>query len=171
MLPAAANLADLYRRLGREADGESVLRAALVASPQDAGLRHALGLTLVRLKRADDALAELHRAAELDPGQARYAYVYAVALHSSGHIGEAMTELRENLARHPNDRETLLALVSFSRDSGDARAALEYAERLAEIAQDSALAALIEELRRLAGKQDSQMISATVADRHQRIWK
>ena len=24
-----------------------------------------------------DALAELHRAAELDPGQARYAYVYA----------------------------------------------------------------------------------------------
>jgi hypothetical protein len=70
------------------------------------------------------------------------------------HIGEAMTELKENLARHPNDRETLLALVSFSRDGGDARAALEYAERLAGIApQDSALAALIEELRRLAGKQ------------------
>jgi tetratricopeptide (TPR) repeat protein len=152
--PAAANLADLYRGLGREADGEGVLRAAVVASPQDAGLRHALGLTLVRLKRADDALAELHRAAELDPGQARYAYVYAVALHSSGHIGEAMTELKESLARHPNDRETLLALVSFSRDGGDARAALEYAERLAGIApQDSALAALIEELRRLAGKQ------------------
>jgi tetratricopeptide (TPR) repeat protein len=98
--------------------------------------------------------AELHRAAELDPGQARYAYVYAVALHSSGRIAEAMTELKENLERHPNDRETLLALVSFSRDSGDARAALEYAERLAGIApQDSALAALIEELRRLAGKQ------------------
>ena len=152
--PAAANLANLYRGLGREADGEGVLRAALVASPQDAGLRHALGLTLVRLKRPDDALAELHRAAELDPGQARYAYVYAVALHSSGRIAEAMTELKENLARHPNDRETLLALVSFSRDSGDARAALEYAERLAGIApQDSALAALIEELRRLAGKQ------------------
>jgi tetratricopeptide (TPR) repeat protein len=132
--PAAANLADLYRGLGREADGEGVLRAAVVASPQDAGLRHALGLTLVRLKRADDALAELHRAAELDPGQARYAYVYAVALHSSGRIAEAMTELKETLARHPNDRETLLALVSFSRDSGDARAALEYAERLAGIA-------------------------------------
>ena len=116
-----------------------VLRAALVASPQDAGLHHALGLTLVRRKRVDDALAELRRAAELDPGQARYAYVYAVALHSAGRIGEAMTVLKENLARHPNDRDTLLALVSFSRDGGDARTALEYAERLARIApQDSA---------------------------------
>ena len=28
--PAAANLADLYRGLGREADGENVLRVALV---------------------------------------------------------------------------------------------------------------------------------------------
>ena len=45
---AAVNLADLYRVLGREADGESVLRAALTASAQDAGLHHALGLTLVR---------------------------------------------------------------------------------------------------------------------------
>ena len=69
-------------------------------------------------------------------------------------LDEAMTVLKENLARHPNDRETLLALISFSRDGGDARTALEYAERLAGIApQDSALAALIEELRRLAGKQ------------------
>jgi Flp pilus assembly protein TadD len=55
--PAATNLADLYRGLGREADGEGVLRAALVASPQDAGLHYALGLTLVRQKRADGALA------------------------------------------------------------------------------------------------------------------
>ena len=47
--PAAANLADLYRQLGRDADGEQVLRAALIVSPQDAGLHHALGLTLVRL--------------------------------------------------------------------------------------------------------------------------
>ena len=155
--PAAVNLADLYRGLGREADGESVLRAALLASPQDAGLHHALGLTLVRLKRADQALDELRSAAELDPGQARYAYVYAVALHSAGRVGEAMTELKENLARHPNDRDTLLALITFSRDGGDAGAALEYAEQLAQIApQDRGLAALIEELRRQAGKPSAQ---------------
>ena len=82
--PAAANLADLYRQLGRDADAESVLRKALQASPRDAGLHHALGLTLVRLKRQDEALAELARAAELEPDRARYAYVHAIGLDSTG---------------------------------------------------------------------------------------
>jgi predicted CXXCH cytochrome family protein len=155
--PSAANLADLYRGLGQEADGENVLRAALLASPRDAGLHHALGLTLVRLKRVDQALDELRSAAELDPGQTRYAYVYAVALHSAGHVGEAMKELKENLARHPHDRDTLLALITFNRDGGDAGAALEYAEQLAQMApRDRGLAALIEELRRQAGKPSAQ---------------
>ena len=43
-VPAAINLADLYRQLGRDADGEAVLRAAIAAAPQDAGPHHALGL-------------------------------------------------------------------------------------------------------------------------------
>jgi predicted CXXCH cytochrome family protein len=151
--PAAVNLADLYRGLGREDDGERALRAALAASPQDAGLHHAIGLTLVRLKRNDEALEELRRAAELDPGQARYAYVYAVALHSAGRIGEAMTGLKENLVRHPADRDTLLALVTFSREGGDAGSALDYAERLARsLPADPNLAGLINELRRQGTK-------------------
>jgi predicted CXXCH cytochrome family protein len=134
--PAAINLADLYRSLGRDAEGESVLRTAIAASTRDAGLHHALGLALTRLKRPDDALAELRQAAELDPERARYAYVYAVALHSGGRAGEAMAALKENLARHPADRDTLLALVSFHRDAGELAAALEYAQRLARIAPD-----------------------------------
>src|SRR5262249_59479665 len=59
--PAAINLADLYRQLGRDGEGESVLRSAIVASPRDAGLHHALGLTLTRLKQPEPALAELQR--------------------------------------------------------------------------------------------------------------
>ena len=82
-VPAAVNLADLYRGLGRDGDGEATLRAALVVSPQDAGLHHTLGLALVRLQRNDEALIELRRAAEIEPERTRYAYVYAVALHSA----------------------------------------------------------------------------------------
>jgi predicted Zn-dependent protease len=41
--PAAINLADLYRQLGRETDGEAVLRTAIAESPNDAGLHYALG--------------------------------------------------------------------------------------------------------------------------------
>ena len=120
--PAAINLADLYRQLGRDGEGESVLRAAITASSGDAGLHYALGLTLTRLKRHTEALDELRQAAELDRQSARYAYVYGVALHSGGHIAEAMKVLKENLVRHPNDRNTLLALISYNRDAGDFRA-------------------------------------------------
>jgi Tfp pilus assembly protein PilF len=154
-VPAAINLADLYRQLSRDGDAEGVLRTAIAISPQDAGLHHVLGLTLTRLKRPDQALGEFQRAAELDPDRARYAYVYAVALHSAGRGGDAMTILKENLVRHPADRDTLQALIGFSRDSGDFAAALDYAERLARVVPgDRNLVTLIEGLRRQIDKPD-----------------
>jgi predicted CXXCH cytochrome family protein len=147
--PAAVNLADLYRQVGRDNEGEGMLRAAIAASPQDAGLHHALGLVLTRLKRPDEALKELHDAVELEPGQARYGYVYAVALNSAGRHDDAIGVLKENLARHPSNREILLALVAFNRDSGNLAAALEYAEQLASLApNDIQVANLVAELRR-----------------------
>jgi predicted CXXCH cytochrome family protein len=147
--PAAINLADLYRQLGRDGEGESVLHAAIATSPRDAGLHHALGLALTRLKRTDEAIAELHRAAEIEPDRARYSYVYAVALHSAGRGEEAMTVLKQILVRHPDDRDTLLALISFSRDARDFATALAYAEQLARVApNDPDVVALIESLRR-----------------------
>ena len=146
--PAAINLADLYRQLGRDREGESVLKTAIASSRQDAGLHHALGLTLVRESRRDDALNEFRTAAELDPVRSRYAYVYAVALHSSGHADDATKILKDNLARHPDDRDTLLALVTFSRDAGDIGAALGYAEHLSRITPDDrSLTRLADDLR------------------------
>jgi Flp pilus assembly protein TadD len=154
--PAAINLADLYRR-GRDGEGESVLRAAIAKSPQDAGLHHALGLTLTRLKRPDDALGELRRATELEPERARYAYVYAVGLHSAGRRDQAMAVMKETQVRHPGERDTLLALISISRDAGDLRTALEYAEQLDRMApNDPSLVVLIENLRRQIKKPDAQ---------------
>jgi hypothetical protein len=62
--------------------------------------------------------------------------------------------LKTGLQRHANDRETLSALVTFSREAGDIRGALEYAERLAKLAPaDAALSQLIEGLRRSAAPQ------------------
>jgi Flp pilus assembly protein TadD len=118
-----------------------VLRSAIEASPLDAGLHHALGLALTRLKQPDQALSELRRASELEPDRARYLYVYAdyvyaIALHSAGRTDDAMTILRDGLAKHPENRDILQALMSFSRDAGDMRSALDYAERLARMAPD-----------------------------------
>ncbi|OCK54474.1 tetratricopeptide repeat protein [Bradyrhizobium sp. LMTR 3] len=146
--PAAINLADLYRQLGRDGDGESVLRTAIASSRQDAGLHYALGLTLTRQKRPNDALTEFRTASELEPDRSRYAYVYAVALHTSGRIGESIDVLKANLTQHPNDHDTLSALITFNRDSGNIGVALEYAERLSRLApNDRELTRLTDDLR------------------------
>jgi hypothetical protein len=59
-----------------------------------------------------------------------------------------MTALKESLVRHPYNRDTLLGLVSFSRDTGDVGRALEYAEQLARIAPaDPNVSDLIEDHR------------------------
>jgi Flp pilus assembly protein TadD len=146
---AAINLADLYRQTGREDAGEKVLRAAIDTVPDDSGLHHALGLNLVRLKRLDEALVELGRAAELDRHNVRYAYIYGVALHSAGRQQEAIAYLKDSLAGHPENRDIIMAIVSFSREAGDAATALQYAEQAARIAPaDPATRSLVDELRR-----------------------
>ena len=130
--PAAVNLADLYRAQGRDASGAEVLREALIRSPNDAGLHHALGLALVRLKKSDEAVVELGRAAELEPDRARYVYVYAVGLESVGKRGDAIAALKTGLERHPENIEILSLLVNFTRSEGELKAALDYAQRLAK---------------------------------------
>ena len=125
-----------------------MLKTAIGLSRPDAALHYALGLTLIRQRRPDDALPEFRIATQLEPDRSRYAYVYAVALHSSGQIDESLKVLKENLARHTDDRETLLALVTFSRDAGDIGAALEYAGQLSQMTpNDPDLARLTEDLR------------------------
>jgi Tfp pilus assembly protein PilF len=134
-IPAYVNIADLYRAQGRDAEGERILREGLKVAPKSAMLHHALGLALVRLKRIDDAIAELDRAAALEPGNARFAYVYAVALDSMGKRDRAMAKLKQALAAHPNDRDILEALASFHQARGESAAAKKYAERLRALSE------------------------------------
>jgi Tfp pilus assembly protein PilF len=129
-IPAYVNLADLYRTVGRDAEGERILRDGLKIAPRSALLHHALGLALVRLSRSDIALGELERATVLEPANARFAYVYAIAQHSTGKSGAAIARLEKTLAAHPNDRDILEALASFHQARGASAAAREYAERL-----------------------------------------
>jgi Flp pilus assembly protein TadD len=129
-LPARLNLADLYRLEGREDEGERVLLEALEGAPQSAELHHALGLLRVRQQRLPEALDALARAAALAPEQPRLAYVYAVALHSTGGRERALSVLADAQQRHPGDREILLALATFSRDAGAFDQARSWAARL-----------------------------------------
>jgi len=146
--PAAyINLSDLQREQGREPDAERTLREGLSMVPNDPMLHHALGLSLARTGRPAEAVVELKRASELS-AEARFSYAYAVAMHSSGKIDEAIAILERARTRHPRDGDVLFALATFHRDAGRTVKALEYAEQLGRFSPDDAEAqALIASLR------------------------
>ncbi len=131
--PALVNLADLDRARGEDDAGAELLRKAIALEPNNADAHHSLGLALVREKNYAGALAELRKASELAPDNARYAYVYAIALNTVGGHPKAMELLEETHRRHPTDRDVLLALVSIARDAGDAATALRHARELAAL--------------------------------------
>ncbi|MBL8250772.1 MAG: tetratricopeptide repeat protein, partial [Candidatus Competibacter sp.] len=133
---AAVNLADLYRAQGRDSEGEKTLRQALEHDPHSAAAHHALGLLLIRQQRLTEALAALAEAARLGGDNPRYGYVYAVALHGAGEGEQAIQTLEAVLAKHPNDRDTLMALVTFQRDAGNLSAARDHVKHLAELEPD-----------------------------------
>ena len=92
-----------------------------------------------------------HAPSEIDPDNARYAYVHGIALNSTGRTDEALEVLEASQARHPADRDTLLALVTINRDAGRFAAALSWADRL--VAVDPQARTLRDEIARLAGEQ------------------
>jgi Tfp pilus assembly protein PilF len=132
-IPAYVNLADVYRALGRDADGERILRTGLSQAPESGALHFALGLVLTRLQRGDTALREFSRATGLEPGNARFAYVNAIALHSSGKADAAIAQLVKALETHPVDGDIISALADFYRQRGDSAHATHYADRLRQL--------------------------------------
>ena len=132
-VPALANLADLDRMRGQDARGAELLRRAMAIEPDNADIRHALGLLLVRQHNVPEALNMLRQASELAPDNARYAYVYAIALNSTGAPEPALALLERTHQRHPTDRDVLAALVSIAQQSGDLNKALIHARELAAL--------------------------------------
>ena len=80
-------------------------------------------LALIRLGRKSDALGEFERATVLEPRNARFAYVYGVALHSMGQADAAISLLEKALVAHPSDASLMAALASFRNEGGRTAAA------------------------------------------------
>ena len=131
--PGYINLADLYRVSGNETAAEKLLRRAIRVIPENADVHYALGLSLIRQQRGDEAIGELRLASTLNPDNAHYIYVYAVALNSTGKPEQAIMVLQGAHQAHPNNVEILNALVAFHRDLGNQAAANGFAGKLRAI--------------------------------------
>ena len=152
-VPALANLADLDRGRGMDREGEELLRAAIAIEPNNADIKHSLGLLLVRQRNYAQALPLLREATTLAPDNARYAYVYAIALNSTGSTTEATAFLERTHKQHPTDRDILVALTAFESDSGNLAAALTHAQELTALEPSNPqIRALVDDLRRRLGR-------------------
>jgi tetratricopeptide (TPR) repeat protein len=153
--PAAIELAEIARARGGEQAAEVGLAKAFADNPESAPLAYALGLSLIRQKRIAEAVAKLELAARLAPDDPHYAYVYGVALHDTGAPAKAVEVLRRALARRPNDRDILVALVSYEAQAGDYGSALGHAQALQKLEPDDLqLRRFVETLRARLGRPD-----------------
>ena len=148
-VPAMANLADHYREVGKDKEGAELLRAAIATEPQNAAIKHSLGLLMVRQHNYAEALPLLREATVLAPENARYAYVYAIALNSTGSAAEATALLERTHNQHPTDKDVLVTLITLERDRGDLAAALTHVQELAALEPSNPqIRALVDDLRR-----------------------
>lgn len=127
---AYVNLADLYSQTQQNDKVAATLQQGRAALGENADIEHAIGLNYVRSRQMKPALDALANAARLQPGNARYAYVYAVALFDSGEKERAIKLLTEASARNPNDTDILMALVSYHKAQGRMVQARRYAEKM-----------------------------------------
>ena len=87
-------------------------------------------MALVRQGKTATALAALEKAVNLAPDAARYAYVYGVALNSTGQAEAGILALAKAHELHPNDRDILFALATINRDMGRTTKAVNWAKKL-----------------------------------------
>lgn len=117
-VPAYLNAADALRVQAQDEEATALLAEGIDRVPVSGHLHHGLGLAQVRLGRRKEAMESLRRAMELEPDESRFAYVYAVALHSEGSPQAAMQLLRASLQRWPGQRDMVEALAAFEREAG-----------------------------------------------------
>jgi len=133
---ALVGMAELNRLTGSDVSSEPLYVRALQSEPAQEVLGPvylSFGLWLVRQGRVDEALVQLELAANHGQGP-QAEYVHAIALHSSGDTPAALGALRRIHAAYEFHLDTLVALTTILRDSGELVEARRYATRLVELA-------------------------------------
>lgn len=123
-------LAQLYQSEGQpdKAEAFKMLENG-IETTNNAVLYYSLGLWYVRHKDLDKGLKNLQLAAEMEPDNARYQYVYAVAVGEKD-VKKAIAILQSSLQKHSGHLDTLTALVSYCKQAGDQFNADKYSRKI-----------------------------------------
>ncbi|XUM51962.1 tetratricopeptide repeat protein (plasmid) [Rhizobium sp. YTUHZ045] len=113
LIGAHANLAELYRSQGDNAQSQRVYADAVAALPDSAELRYGHGLSLVRTQERARALQEFREASRLDPANSRYRTTLAIALDDVGRTGEAFDMLYWAAVSGASDANMLGTAIQF----------------------------------------------------------
>jgi tetratricopeptide (TPR) repeat protein len=145
---ALANLGNFELSMGNANQAVNYFRDAVRLSPNNAFLRHSMGLILVRSGQRDEALQKLREAFELEPSNPRYVYVYGVALNSLGLNDDALVLMRDARQQFPADFDIGWGLATMLRDAGEREEARGVTAELAEqFPNDANIRALQDSLR------------------------
>ncbi len=102
-LPSKLNLASVYRETSQLDKARVLLEEILVVEPKHAMALHNLGLIYVVKRDWPQALDALIKAKQIEPDNARFSFVYVLALEASGNYKDALMQVDMLEQRTPGD--------------------------------------------------------------------
>jgi len=116
--PALVTLVEWLESNARGKEARQLLDDSLREHPDIALLHQAQGLAMIRAGQRVQAIPALRRAARLEPQNAQYGYVLAVALYENGQVDEACSQLEQMLEHQPANRNARLLLIQYDLKNG-----------------------------------------------------
>jgi len=116
--PALVTLAQWLEANGRSEEARTLVSDNLKQHSDAALLQHTQGLMLIRAGDTPNAMPYLREAARLEPANAQYGFVLAVALHDSGKVDLACQQLEHLLKLQPYNRNARLSLIQYYLENG-----------------------------------------------------
>jgi tetratricopeptide (TPR) repeat protein len=129
--------AEALMRAGDIAGAEGVLRALLVAQPDNAAALNALAVIVLGQNRPQEAVTLLEQALRLRPGAPVLHCNLANALRRTGRADEALAHAQRAVAARPEDQQGLAALASAHLALRQFARAREIVTRLLPLAPDN----------------------------------
>lgn len=129
--------AQCMQQAGRWAEAADQYQAVLQADPANDSALLGLGLSFLRLHRAEEALSFLDRYLERHPGDTTARFGRAVALHLTGDVDQA-AEIYETLASDPiHGPDALVNLIHIYRQQKNVERLEQCSRRLLELHPES----------------------------------